>query len=164
MAGLSENRAMIEAISPALDALFEIQGAIYRMYHALAGDKVLIMPAPPGDKDQSTATVREIFTRLGVVRFVLVDEAWTASLENKSVTDAEAQRLMRDGISNHPDRQEVVLLYAEDEAGMMMAHRDIIRPAHGKPRLGPLRFIADERGGSWEGRMVGMLPQRGVRQ
>lgn len=163
MAGLSENRALIEMVSPSLDGLFEKQGAIFRMYHALAGDKIYIMPAPPGDKDQSTAAVREIFARLGVTRFVVVDEAWIADL--KAQTPEEVEQFKRHGVASHPNRQEIVLLQAEDENGMAMAHRDIIRPARGKATLGPLRFISDEhKGGHWEGRMIGMLPQRGVRQ
>jgi len=52
-----------------------------------------------------------------------------------------------------------VLMYsAEDRLGLMIAWRPIIRPAHGKARLGPLEFDTPKMS---EGRFFGMLPPQG---
>jgi hypothetical protein len=48
----------------------------------------------------------------------------------------------------------------EDHAGELLGKRRIERPAKGKPYLGPLEV---EEYKTSEGRMVGMLPQRGAR-
>ena len=78
---------------------------------------------------------------------------------------------MRKGISQHPDRVEVVQLQGEDqECGQLMAQMRIIRPASGKPYLKPMEWLIDlpfiPRGATVqsEGRMVGVLPVRGTRQ
>ena len=47
-----------------------------------------------------------------------------------------------------------IMIYAEDKDGVQQATRDIIRPAKGKARLGPLTF-ADYTG--FEGRWTGLL-------
>jgi hypothetical protein len=74
----------------------------------------------------------------------------------------ERGRQLGGTLADHPDRVEIVILSGEDEtAGWCTARRVIIRPQHGKPYLGPLEIDVFEVS---EGRMVGLLPQRGTRQ
>jgi hypothetical protein len=46
--------------------------------------------------------------------------------------------------------------------GMLQGYRVIKRRLHGKPRLGPL--ILDPDGGHYEGRIIGLLPNKGAMQ
>ena len=65
----------------------------------------------------------------------------------------------RDGLQYHPDRREIVMFNAEHRNGeMLMAHRYILRPEHGKATLG--RRWARSRASTSAGRMVG-LPVEG---
>jgi hypothetical protein len=71
------------------------------------------------------------------------------------------KRWADEGISEHPNRVEVVLFHCEDaDAGVFEAHRPIIRKNRRKPTLGPLKYtVTPDDGGGAEGRMVGLLPQ-----
>jgi hypothetical protein len=97
------------------------------------------------------------------------DEAWTLG---RMIKPEEVDAIMRDGIANHPDRVEVVQLQGEDlECGQIMGQRKIIRPESGKPYLAPLEMLNDLPSiphgallSQSEGRMVGVLPVRGMRQ
>lgn len=81
--------------------------------------------------------------------------------------DDAASEQLRSYMQEHslehlPGRKEVLLFSAEDQAeGSIMAMRDIIRPARGRARLGPLDLKAGH--GTLEGRMVGLLPPAGTR-
>jgi hypothetical protein len=115
------------------------------------------------NKDETAALMRAIAAEFELVRCAYVDEAWTANLS----ADAPAVNLQiaimnRIGVKAHPDRREAVIIGAEDYvSGQMMGFRYILRPEHGKPSLSPLTI---ERGGRLEGRFVGILPPRGVKQ
>jgi hypothetical protein len=99
-----------------------------------------------------------MFALTGVTRYVFVCESWILLAEDAPI-DMDA--VQRDGIADHPGRREVVVLTAESErSGLLFGLRDIIRPAKGKARLGPL--VVDQRSGlTVEGRMSSMLPRKG---
>jgi hypothetical protein len=53
-----------------------------------------------------------------------------------------------------------VLLNAEDEQSIVQGHMQIIRPEGRKPYLGELKIFGRKRG-TFEGRMIELLPRQG---
>lgn len=164
-----ELRDMMDYASRLCERRFAKTGVIYPMWHAVAGNgEDLIFPGPPGNKDTSVAIVRALFELRDVVRYVLMDEAWTL---NRLIEKGELDRVQRMGLSRHPDRVEILMLAGEDrDCGHLQADRLIIRPTNGRPYFGPLRFLsdrpemADSKPIQSSGRLVGLLPVRGTRQ
>jgi hypothetical protein len=162
-------RAMLNYASDFAERRFAQQGVIYPLYHAItSGGEQLIEPAPSPDKDVGVAIIRALFDLRDVVRYVFFDEAWTLE---KLVQPEELAWIERHGVRKHPQRVEVVMFQGEDsEAGQISAHRKIIRPKNGRAYLGPLEMLIDlphfPQGATYqsEGRMVGLLPVRGLRQ
>jgi hypothetical protein len=98
--------------------------------------------------------VRRLFVVKNVVAYVFIDEAWMVDKAGRKAEGLEAW-VMQHGTKNHPDRREIVMFLAEDLTGQMSAHRFILRPEHGKPKLSPLKFIPAS--AQSHGRMVGLL-------
>ncbi|UPK03084.1 hypothetical protein [Bradyrhizobium sp. 170] len=165
-----ELRRMLDYASDFCEHHFAKKGEIAPMWHAITSDgQKLIEPHPTYlGKDMAAATIRIFFDLRDLIRYVYIGEAWTL---NRLIRPEEEEEIFRKGISEHPDRVEVVQLQGEDrDYGQIIASRDIIRPAKGKPYLGPLTMVNDlphvPQGATItsEGRMVGMLPVRGTRQ
>jgi hypothetical protein len=166
-----ELRRMFDRASQFCEAHFAKRGEIAPMWHAVTSSGETIIEPHPGylGKDLAMVMIRAFFKAKDVVRYVYIGEAWTLS---RMIKDGEVEAIMRDGIADHPDRVEVVQLQGEDHAcGQIMGQRKIIRPESGRPYLGPLQMISDlpsipagARLAQSEGRMVGVLPARGMRQ
>jgi hypothetical protein len=165
-----ELRRMLDYASEFCDRQFAKKKEIAPMWHAItAAGETIIEPHPTYlGKDMAAAMIRAFFDMRDVVRYVYIGEAWTL---NRMIRPEEQEEIFRKGLSEHPDRVEVVQIQGEDhEYGQIIASRAIIRPGIGKPHLGPLEMINDlpfiPRGAAVqsEGRMVGMLPVRGTRQ
>jgi hypothetical protein len=163
-------RELIAFASGQCDKLFAREGIIYPMWHAITSTGETLIETPPFDnKDLAVAMIRALFDLRDVVRYVFVDEAWTLS---RMLQPNEEEKAYREGLANHPDRIEIVMISGEDhECGQLMVHRNIIRPAKGKPYLCPLQSLDDlpfippgAHATQSEGRMVGLLPVRGTRQ
>lgn len=110
--------------------------------------------------------MRELFKQTGVHRYVFIDEAWlaveTASLDT-SVDDMRKKMKTMTPPSERPDRQEVVIFFAEDETeGFFEGRRFITRDTDGKGTLGPL--ICEQQPSVVMGRMTGLLPPKGRMQ
>jgi hypothetical protein len=147
---------LVEMISNAADSEFAARGAVPATWVAVtaAGEKMVQRP-PTDDKDFNAALMRALFEAADVVRYVYVDEAWTLTSTSKEAI----ARASREGLADHPDRREVLMITGEDrDAGQVMTHRDILRPKRGKAHLGPL--VRDDFPQS-EGRMVGLLRPAG---
>jgi hypothetical protein len=163
-------RMLIECTSGAMATRFKNVGKISKMYHIVAdtGEHYVVPMPPLDDPDLLAKLARMLMQHLNAVAYVHMDEAWTLPKDKLPQTREEADKIFSAGISEHPDRVEIVVFTAEDQTGLTMAHRDIIRPQRGKAKLGPLIFDTDDgstmSGGAWEGRLVGMLPQRGTKQ
>jgi hypothetical protein len=165
-------RLLIEASSQACEEWFKEKGSVPPTWLAIddKGAKHII-PAVCPDKDINAALVRAAFDLLNIKRYVFMDEAWILDRRQedwsgKTVEEAKAEiaSFRQRGIADHPERVEIVMFSAEDhEAGQIMAHRKIERPKGKRAYLGPLE-IQDTRAMISEGRMVGMLPQRGTKQ
>jgi hypothetical protein len=111
-------------------------------------------------KDQLSAKMRETFREMDVVRYAVAMECW-ASPGLKEVTQEEAQQryaALGYTLANAPDRQELMLVEAEDEKEFLTAMREVVRPSRGKPYLGKLGAI--ERPESPVGRFLGLLPSQ----
>ena len=127
------------------------------MYHAIAGDKVFIIPSLHPDKANAVALVKVLFAKHKVDRYVFMDEAWILEAHDRIPSREEMQRIQREGLEHHPDRREILMFSAEDRRGnRLMAHRFILRPERGKAKLSPLKVI-DWTEGETKGRMVGLL-------
>jgi hypothetical protein len=157
----------VTGCSEAAAKVFHLTGRISPMWHAVTREgEHLMTPSPCYDKDTAVALMRALFELRDVVRYVFIDEAWTVEVKRRPGEDVEAlnerSRQLGGTLADHPDRVEVLLLSGEDEtAGLCTARRVIHRPPHGKAYLGPLEIDTPNRS---EGRMVGLLPQRGTRQ
>jgi hypothetical protein len=152
-------RQFITLVDTKFAAMFDEHGEIAPVWIALTAEgDTHVMPTISGfDKDVMTFLVRLFFDLHDVVAYVYVAEAWQLQ-----AGEAEARGVIeRGGISDHPDRIEVLVYSAEDGSGAMTGRRLITRTSGGKPQLGPLEIEQP----SWStGRMVGMLPQRGTAQ
>jgi hypothetical protein len=157
----------VTGCSEAAAKVFHLRGQISPMWHAVtrAGEH-LMTPSPSNDKDYTVALLRAAFELHDVVRYVFIDEAWPLDL--KRLPEEDLQALMTRGrsfgglLDRTPERVEVLLLMGEDEtSGVCTARRVIVRPPHGKAYLGLLEIVTPKVS---EGRMIGLLPQRGARQ
>lgn len=166
----SELRRMLDYASEFCEHHFSKKGEIAPMWHAITSSGETIIEQHPVHlgKDMAAAMIRMFFDLRDVVRYVYIGEAWTL---NRMIRPGEQEDIFRKGLSEHPDRVEIVQLQGEDhEYGQIIAWRKIIRPECGRPYLGPLEMINDlpfiPRGAAVqsEGRLVGMLPVRGMRQ
>jgi len=152
---------LIRLTSKASENTFRKTGELYPMYHAFlpdGSDFIFVCP-DVRSKDELVALARALFELKGVTAYVFIDEAWT--LSQKAAPDVnfdEVRQAFKQGIQDHSQRVEIVMFAAEDENGMVMADREIIRPKHGKARLGPLRFHSGAT--KLEGRMIGLLPKK----
>jgi hypothetical protein len=112
-------------------------------------------------KDQLNAGMRETFREMDVVRYARAMDCWLSrglGLEPGRLTPEQAElryAALGYSLENAPDREEIILIEAEDEKEFLSAIRVIIRPSHGKPYLGKLGPI--ERPNA-SGRFLGLLP------
>lgn len=153
-----ELRDLIEMADNGASKIFDRTGRVLPMYHSIKRDgEHCIFSAPDGDKDTSVYLARAVFELLGVVSYVYINEAWVLERlgVGADIGPSEMRRINREGLSEHPDRIEVLAFLAEDATGRLSAHRQILRPEHGKPKLMPLKFVEV---GKAEGRMVNLLP------
>lgn len=145
---MSVLKNLMEQISASTERIFAQEQVATPVWIIIDGRETLhVVPAPPFDKDISVRLMKMMMIHIQAIRVVFVDEAWTLHTTHK-INEEEIQRIKDEGLSDHPDRIEVVVLMGEDEKeGSMMAHRRIIRE-EGKAATG-------------EGRMVGLLPRKG---
>jgi len=117
---------------------------------------IMMIPMNIADKDIAVALIKEAFKEYEAVAYVFYDEAWVwqAPIGTK-------REDVPTSLSNHPDRKEVIHLAGEDYiSGMIMAQRSITRVEGEPPKLGPLE-ITSGNFSHMEGRLVGLLPQKG---
>jgi hypothetical protein len=152
---------LIRSVDQKVCMIFDATGVVYPMWHCVLpnGDIHVLVP-PFDDKDATARVMRAYFKMTGITSFCFVDEAWTVVLPVSR--EGEIPELMRRGVSKHPERCEVLAYIAEYESGSTSGHRPILRAPGSKPKLGPLEIFP--RPPRSEGRLVGMLPQRGTMQ
>lgn len=157
---MTNKQTLIELADKSATGFFLQYGEFSAKYHCITKDgKQLLLPAPPGDKDQSVAIAKLLFKQFSVTCYVFISEAWTLEIE-ASIPDAEVNQMMSEGLSRHPQRQESLVYLAEDLQGVLSARRSIVRKGK-HVSLGDLKFDTDIT--QSEGRMVGLLPMEGTR-
>ena len=73
--------------------------------------------------------------------YVFMDEAWIVDSTQSGSPPIDIKKVQREGIRNHPDRREVIMLSAENRRGeKLTAKHFILRPEVGKPKLSPLQI------------------------
>jgi hypothetical protein len=142
---------LIQFASAQAEVIFRRTGQIFPMWHAIKSNgEQLILNSPSEDKDLAVAMVKAAFELEDVVTYVFISEVWMLS------TTEDRDRIPN-SLSDHPDRREGIFFAAEDNrGGEQTAHRFILRPEHGKPKLTPL-VMDDMAGLTSSGRMVGLL-------
>lgn len=157
---------LIEFASRQIRKQFDKVGRVFPMYHYVRADGQQALFTPPPfykTKEQMVAHARSLFKEDNAVAFVFITEAWTLD-QATSREDIEVTYQLYGSLENVPGRKEIVLLSAEDQNGMLQGQMEIIRPKNQKPYLGALEVFGREPGSGIEGRMVGLLPQRGTMQ
>lgn len=144
------------------EKIFKRSGRVVWMYHYLTEDgrHGLLSPRPPCSKDQIAELARMTFKAERAVAYVLMNEIWTVI----GITDAEREEQVKvygGSLENVPGREEAIMLMGEDANGMVLGRMTINRPQGHEPYLSPLVI---EPVGQIEGRLVGLLPQRGTVQ
>ena len=147
----------MRSVSRVIEPIFAQTGQVLPMYHIIAPLGETVIPAPPvDDKDVAVQIIRLLLEKVEATRVCYVDEAWT--VERKGTRDDLDRLRNMPPPSEQPDRQEIVLFSVEDVSlGELLGHRDIIRKAGKRPRLGEL--VIHERTTISVGRMVGLLPR-----
>jgi hypothetical protein len=154
-------RALIDNASMFAEQVIAARGEVAPIWHMITsdGEEMIELTPPVHDKDTAIGLIRALMAMANVVRYIHLCEAWMLDdRKNRRYSDAEIRKIAEEGLSEHPDRMEVVIFQAEDhEAGMISGHRRIIRNKGDHPRLGPLELLP--RGTESEGRFVGLLPK-----
>jgi hypothetical protein len=135
--------AMLRRASLMAAQMFDEYGEVtmFWLIETAAGEKQTIvtpMAVPPGisaveAKLSLAERLRELFKERDVVRYASAMEAWVVECDNHQGPVAE-----------NPKRREIVVISADDGIEYIGAHRDIIRPPHGKAYLGKLGTIVKQ--------------------
>jgi hypothetical protein len=141
-----------------VEKLWKRQGEIHAMYHYVRSNGTHGVIAAPvtadADKDVIVAFARAVFKTEDVVAYVFVTEIWEAIV-------LDGEKKPEGSLEHVAGRTEHVMLMGEDDKGMVYGKMEINRPKGREPYLSLLKF---DRPGDMEGRMVGLLPQRGSKQ
>ena len=146
-------RALLEFASNEAERFLTRMRKVPQLWFAIREDgEQFVIPAPHGARnmDEIVAMVTAAFELQRVVRYAHVAEADITDLTGRSEEEIEAFRRNKLQLPS----TEAVMISVEDASQFITATRKIIRPAHGKPRLGPL--IVDEPV-SVEGRLASLL-------
>jgi hypothetical protein len=151
-----------------VEKLWKRQGEIHAMYHYVTrSGEHRVFVAPPfvkaDDKNLVVAMAKSIFELEDAVAYVFVVEAWIHREEGLNRGKQVDELLDKFGgtLANVPGRREQIILMGEDENGMVYGRMEINRPAGRESYLSLLKM---DRPDDMEGRMVGLLPVRGVKQ
>ena len=161
-------RQLVEVIDHAAIAIFKAKGQLLPKWHMVDREgNHIVKPANMTNKDVDLAVMKVFFAFADIVAVVLMSEAWAVDARERVISDAEREKMDREGLEHHPGRIEIIMYRAEDEEGALLAQRLIMRSPSGKPKLGPLEFPegANSPRAFAEGRFAGgFLPRRGPLQ
>ena len=153
---LTDLKSLIEFASMQAGKLFRKQGRIFPLYHCIKADgENVVLNQMDRDKDLGVAMMKAWMQLNDVDTYVFFDEAYILD-DRRGQLGIDMEKVRREGISQHPDRREIVMFAAENRRGeMLTARRFILCPEIGKPTLAPL--VIDTQFDHSEGRMVGLL-------
>ena len=154
---LDTAREMIEFASQMSEFVFGKEGKLNPIWHAIQADgEQFMFPAPEGDgsRDDMFNAIAEMFRIQNVVRYYAVAEGYVIETKADFPRD-ELERIKDAGLENHPASMRVVIIHSEDENGVIVAHRRIVRSDGGQAHLGPLEY--HDSYSTIEGGMIGLL-------
>lgn len=135
--------------------IFDMQGDIKPMWivETKDGDRVPMMVEITSNKDEVAEAVKKALKKLKAVRYVSILEAWAIETKDQKIPES---LLLGAPVSQHPDRREIVAIFAQDKVeGCMSGMFYILRPEIGKPRLSG--FKEYPKSDKHEGRFVNLL-------
>jgi hypothetical protein len=138
---------LIKELAEMVGGLFEDVGEMPAIFVMEDGEpdtsrKLIKVPTFLG-KDEAFTVLRKCAREVKAVRCVYITEAWLLKTEGSLLPEMK-EHLSKVGIADHPHRIEAVIFNGEDqETGSLIAQRNIMRPAIGKPYLAPLEFFSD---------------------
>ena len=160
---LTTARELVQFASSMAVVLFDKDGKVKPLWHAVRrnGEHGVIAPDAFEDgahKDVVAAAMRAVFEQMDVVAYVFMCESWL----RMGGREIDLNAVMRDGLSNDPQKVECVWFTAEDSEGSVSAYQMIERPdgPDGRGVLQPIKWL--DRCSRTEGRFVGMLPTTGM--
>jgi hypothetical protein len=146
------------------ETIFKRKGQVLWMYHYVCEDGnhgLFVPPAWCTSKDQIVAAAKALFEKERVIAYVFINEVWTLEKPERTREQVDALLKQYGSLEHVPGRVENVLLMGEDAKGMVYGKMVINRPEGREPYLSKLEIQHPD---SMEGRMIGLLPQRGTRQ
>lgn len=97
-----------------------------------------MLDTPRGKDFFADIALPVMLTGSGALYAAFLSSAWTVSLENLPVVEARAlaEQLSRTGVSNHPDRREILMVQVATAERCENWHAQIVRRTDGPPQLG----------------------------
>lgn len=151
-------RQLLTVAAKTVAPMFKKEGGLGPLWHIVRSDgEHMIVASPLGDatdKDEVASAMRQLLDDVSAVAYVFVCESWLMLGGEDELIAAK-----RDGIREHPKRQECIWYAAEDAQGSLSAYQIIDRPEGQPARLLPIRVLEGK--SRSEGRFTGMLPVKG---
>lgn len=104
------------------------------------------------EKELTIQAITAIMKSKQATRYIFMSEAWEVTGLDGKIPESVA---LGASVASHPDRQEILILTAEDHEKQVIRRMRILRPEQGKPHL--LDAEADDMDS--EGRLIGLLKQ-----
>lgn len=120
--------------------------------HTLSQGRIPVS-TPWTDEASKNATVealRILMRELEATQYVMMTEGWMVQTKDRKGPESYRRGA---SLASHPDREEVLIIMAENKTSRLSKIFRILRPEHGKPKL-----VEDTKGMELpEGRMIGLL-------
>jgi hypothetical protein len=139
--------------------IFEEEGELIPVAFLETPKGVAIMPLPMLDKDAVAAMLRSAIRAVNASAVVMVLESWTLVMPKEMPEDeakAAMDKAVNEGIRNHPNRQECVIVTYETAAGTMLGYMPVSRDGD-KPTLGEINWMDTNQAPT--GRFVGLFEE-----
>jgi hypothetical protein len=101
---------LIEGASSAAEPTFMKTGRFPPTWLMVTAEGQQIFSGPLSNhKDFGVALIKALMLFHKVVRYVFVDEAWILDRRDGTIEPGELARINRDGLADHPERQEILM-------------------------------------------------------
>lgn len=107
------------------------------------------------EKDAAAEAIRSIFRKFKVIRYVSMLESWMVSAHKDQL-----KTIKYTPPSQHPDREEVIIVTGEEAGQGIFGFYKIIRKDGEKPTLSEFERHDDANSGLGEGRFSNLLPEQ----
>jgi hypothetical protein len=161
--------ALMRRMSRVAEQEFDKYGGVHSLYlveNDCGEQRIVDVPIPDGlpeergaDREVRYAALRQLFRDWNIRRYASIAEAWIAEMGEKDDTEEQSQQnyaALGYTLRNAPNREEAVLIIAEDARQFLVSRRAIIRSGQ-KAYLGKLVAMDMTKGVGGAG--VGLLPR-----